>query len=285
MSFEAIAYRATNTTNGKSYIGVTKRGLRARERQHKYDAARGRGFVLHAAIRKYGPDVFVFEQIGSFADDYQLALIFEQEAIAKWKPEYNVSLGGEGRTGPMSEAHKQALSRANKGQGLGRKGPPLSEAHKQRLREVNLGNKNMLGRRHTEEAKAKLRAASIGRKPPKRRGFLLSEETKARISAALKGRPSPRKGVALNHGAAVKAAWERNGGLSTEAQVSARAENFTHLQEALKKPVVCLTDGRVFESSIAAAEFYGLRKAAVAQSIRRGHKTRSGLKFAWREPK
>jgi group I intron endonuclease len=283
MVFDAIAYRATNAVNGSTYIGVTKQGLARRAKQHRYYASRGGGFVFHAAIRKYGFENFTFEQIGSFADDYQLALIFEQEAIAKWKPEYNVSLGGEGRTGPMSEAHKQALSRANKGQGLGRKGPPLSEAHKQRLREVNLGNKNFFGKRHTEEARAKLRAASVGRKPPGRTGHTLSEETREKIRASLKGRASPRKGIKLNNGAAVRAAWLQKGGLSTGAQINARASNFLRLQASLKKSVVCLTDGREFDSSQSAAEFYGLRKPAVAQSIRRGHKTRSGLKFAWKE--
>ena len=285
MSFEAIAYRATNTANGKSYIGITKRGLHIRERQHKYDAARGHGFAFHAAIRKYGPDAFVFEQIGSFADDYQLALIFEQEAIAKWAPEYNVSFGGEGRTGPMPEAHKQALSRANKGQGLGRKGQPLSEEHKQRLREANLGNKNFLGRKHTEEAKAKLRAAHLGRSYPERQGVPRDPVTVEKVRAALKGRPSIWCGVKRNYGQKISSALKGKLVLDTPARLKARERSLPAAQEALKKPVVCLTDGNDFSSAKDAALFYGLRSQAVAQSIRRGHKTRSGLHFAWKEPK
>jgi group I intron endonuclease len=283
MVFDAIAYRATNAVNGSTYIGVTKQGLARRTKQHRYYASRGGGFVFHAAIRKYGFENFTFEQIGSFADDYQLALIFEQEAIAKWKPEYNVSLGGEGRTGPMSEAHKQALSRANKGQGLGRKGPPLSEAHKQRLREVNRGSKNFLGMHHTDASKAKLRAAHVGRVYPERRGVTRDPAIGEKISAALKGRPSIWFGAKRDYGAKVSAALKGKPCPDTPARLAARARSLPAAQAALNKAVVCLTDGREFPSSVIAAEFYGLRRQAVAQSIRRGHKTRSGLKFAWKE--
>lgn len=284
MTDQVVVYKATNTVNGHSYIGVTKRGLDVRERQHKYDALRGRGFAFHAAIRKHGPEAFVFEQIGFFADDYQLALMFEQEAIAKWSPEYNVSLGGEGRTGPMPEAHKQALSRANKGKGLGRKGLPLSEEHKQRLREANVGNKNFLGRKHTEETKARLRAAHLGRVYLERRGVPRDPTTVEKIRAALKGRPSIWRGAKRDYGQKISEVLKGRAAPDTPARLEARERSLPAAQQALKKPVLCLTDGREFPSAKDAARFYGLRDQAVAQSIRRGHKTRSGLHFAWKEP-
>lgn len=276
---QVIAYQAINKVNGHRYIGVTKCGLKTRERAHRYAAKRGKGFVLHAAIRKHGQENFVFETVAEFGDDYQLAMIFEQEAIAKWKPEYNSSMGGEGRTGPMSEAHKAALSQANKGQGLGRKGRPLNEAQKQRLREINLGNKNMLGRKHSDETKAKISAAHKGVPRPERRGVPRSPETIAKISAAQKGRPSIWKGVKRDYGPKVSAALKGRPQERTSARIQAQKANLAKGAAALKKPVVCVTDGKIYPSAVDAAKAYGLRLQAVGQSIRRNQTTRQGLKF------
>lgn len=274
---EAIVYRATNSVNGHTYIGFTTRGLKHREKHHRYVAKLGKGHLLQAALRKYGDDAISFEVMAEF-EDRDLALIYEQEAIAKYKPEYNISLGGEGRTGPMTEAHKQALSRANKGQGLGRKGTPHTEETKRRLREVNLGNKNMLGHKHTDEAKAKISAINKGRPSPFK-GVPRTEETKAKMSAAQKGRPSIWKGSKRNYGPKVSAAlkgkpWER-----TEARLAALAVSLPKAREAQRKPVMCVNDGRVFASSIEAGAFYGLRPNLIRLQIKRGQKTRSGLKF------
>lgn len=277
----AVAYKVVNQIDGKSYIGVTQRGMATREKQHRYDARRGAGHLLHAAMRKHGGENFVFEQLGDFGDDFDLALIFEQEAIAKWEPEYNLSEGGEGRTGPMTEEHKKALSRANKGQGLGRKGPPMSEETKQRLREVNKGNQHMLGHKHTEETKKKVGEAHRGRVHLSRRGVPRSPETIAKMSASQKGRASIWKGAKRDYGAKVSAALAGKKLDMTEARRSALAVSVAKASTANKRPVVCLTDGRVFASSVEAAEFYGARKAAVSQAIRRGYALRSGHRFSW----
>lgn len=51
-----IVYMATNTVNGKRYVGVTKRGLKARKERHLYLARIGdKGCNrLYDAIRAYG---------------------------------------------------------------------------------------------------------------------------------------------------------------------------------------------------------------------------------------
>lgn len=111
---DIVVYRARNAANGRCYIGVSKRGLEARRRQHFYEAAKGRGFKFHRAIRKYGEQAFVFEVLAVFVD-VDLALIYECEAIAQQKPYYNMSEGGEGRSGPRSPETNEKIRRALKG--------------------------------------------------------------------------------------------------------------------------------------------------------------------------
>lgn len=184
---EVIAYRARNIVNGHSYIGITQKGLAQRERQHRRRADRGEGWRLHAAIRKYGHENIVFEILGTFEDDVDLALVYEEEAIAAYKPEYNMSIGGEGMRGPLSEESLASFRSKRAGVPSYRKGVPLSEEHKARIsaankgqvpwskgkkmpleaiakmRAANLGNSNFKGRKHSEETKQKMREIAAKR--------------------------------------------------------------------------------------------------------------------------
>ena len=57
-----LIYKATNTTNGKSYIGLTKSTLLERKYAHHSDARSGSTFPFHRALRVY-TDVNVWEWI------------------------------------------------------------------------------------------------------------------------------------------------------------------------------------------------------------------------------
>ena len=58
-----IIYRATNTINGKCYIGQTRGSLEIRKRKHLNAARNGGTTNFYKAIRKYGEDAFVWEVI------------------------------------------------------------------------------------------------------------------------------------------------------------------------------------------------------------------------------
>lgn len=71
--FNGIIYRANNTINDKSYIGITTNSIKQRQLDHIERALRGEPGKFYEAISKYGEDVFAWEQIDTASDRNQLA--------------------------------------------------------------------------------------------------------------------------------------------------------------------------------------------------------------------
>ncbi|TAL43844.1 MAG: GIY-YIG nuclease family protein [Salinibacterium sp.] len=161
----SIVYMATNTVNGKRYIGATSKGLRVRRKQHEQapNAKRITCRYFHAAIKKHGAGAFewtVLVRCESFAD----ALKAEVHLIAQMKPEYNLTLGGQGTAGrTVSKEARLAAS-------LSRRGRPQTPEEKQRQIEAQTG------RKYSESHRA---AISAGK-----RGKAFSDEHKARLRVA-----------------------------------------------------------------------------------------------------
>jgi len=92
-----IIYKITSPS-GKSYIGITRQELSERWRQHcarAFTTAKSHPFLN--AIRKYGKEAFLVEQIDQAVDE-QEALALEVHHISKAqtnKVGYNLSAGGE----------------------------------------------------------------------------------------------------------------------------------------------------------------------------------------------
>lgn len=93
-------YRITNLVNGKIYIGRTGTSVKTRFNAHKRRARFGDSTFLYQAIRKYGEDNFIVEELCS---------CFNQDAIVEAEIEliktynsnnrvigYNMSEGGDG---------------------------------------------------------------------------------------------------------------------------------------------------------------------------------------------
>ena len=121
-------YKITNRTNNKIYIGktlnVSKRflthirianGGKTKYKQFSY---------IHQAIKKYGKENFATETVDQYDSEKEafiaeIKLIKELNSIDR-KVGYNLTNGGEGssgiKRGPMSQEHKDKLSKANKGQ-------------------------------------------------------------------------------------------------------------------------------------------------------------------------
>lgn len=131
-----IIYKATNKENGKIYIGQTIFSLKRRSSQHKNCALNKMiKNKFYDAIRKYGFDSFLFEQIDS-ACGWREASDKEKKYIAffdSYRNGYNSDLGGNTRPIPKEE----------------------------RLRI----SKKLIGHKVSEETRVKIRAARARQKP------------------------------------------------------------------------------------------------------------------------
>ena len=92
-----VIYCATNTINGKRYIGQTIRGLHRRKIEHIWYAKRGSDLPLPRAIGKYGEDSFEWTVIDEAYDSEEL-----NKKEIKWieyhnsfYDGYNATIGGQ----------------------------------------------------------------------------------------------------------------------------------------------------------------------------------------------
>lgn len=152
----AVIYKATNTVNGKSYIGIAA-DFENRKAVHLHNARKENGekFYFHRAIRKYGETSFEWSILLENATlDDEIRLIAEHET---YQNGYNLTIGGDGNNGWV-----------------------MSEETKRKIGKKALGNKKCLGRVVSEETKRKISNSLVG-KP-------LDEETKKKIGDAHRGR-------------------------------------------------------------------------------------------------
>lgn len=96
-----IAYKITNTTNGKSYIGITRGSLEKRWREHRCEASSGSDKPLYRAMRKYGAEAFDLRVLYE-ATSLQELKVVEKGLIAQYGTYklggkgYNLTDGGDG---------------------------------------------------------------------------------------------------------------------------------------------------------------------------------------------
>lgn len=161
MEKEAYVYRITNILNGMQYVGVAVNPKR-RFQSHCRSVGSHR-LLLKNAILKYGKENFKMEVLLKASQKYCYEI--EPKVIALYntlKPNgYNLTKGGMGSLGLTGEMNGC----------YGRTGEKHPHFGKPGYR---------TGIKHTEETKAKMRAARLGRKH--------SDEVKAKIGAASKKR-------------------------------------------------------------------------------------------------
>jgi group I intron endonuclease len=100
-----MIYLITNTVNGKRYIGKTTQTVEQRWYQHCKNAEYGHTTYLYKAIRKYGKDNFIVEKLCEGLDDEEVML------ISDLKPEYNMTVGGDGGDTSRSPNFIEAIQR------------------------------------------------------------------------------------------------------------------------------------------------------------------------------
>ena len=114
-------YKCTNNVNNKVYIGYTENfDKRIEEHRTLYKFY---NFVFYKAIKKYGWNNFKWEIIYMSKDKEHCKNVMERYYIKEYNSYigfkdsngYNMTLGGEGNTGPKSEEHKRKISLSKTG--------------------------------------------------------------------------------------------------------------------------------------------------------------------------
>ena len=166
-------YKLTSPS-GKSYIGISSKGLEARWAKHVEHALGKRtAGALYAALRKYGTDSFSREVIGC-SDDWDTLRQMEIDAIrdhGTLAPRgYNITQGGEGTRDRLSDQARANISAAQ------RKRYARPEERERLLRVGEAARKRM-----SEDA-----AAKRAQLKAERQRYLTSPEFKARHSASVR---------------------------------------------------------------------------------------------------
>lgn len=279
MSDMPIVYIARNFHNNKTYIGVTKRTLAVRRRQHILQAKKNTILPFHRAIAKYGEESFEFSILETF-NDVKAAFAAEERLIRELKPDYNVSRGGRGpNLLRWSEDH-----RANAVAALRRSW--TDERRK-------LASAMFKGRYVSDETRAKIKAArpkflfckpvvclNDGKRFPSIKDAAASYGIKPKtIGEVLAGRQIIAGKWSFAWAKDVPSEQARLDLL--EALSIRRQTRDIHRKNGAYRgrPVLCLNDGVVYPSGRAAARFYGLAYMTVSNLCRKGGHTNSGLKF------
>lgn len=198
-------YKATNIVNGKCYIGFTSKWP-DRIDQHISSALNSTDTSrkFYCAIRKYGPDAFMWEVLYQSLDVTHTHKVMEPYFIAEHKSNsefgYNMTDGGDGVIGYewsddlrtkhsklISERHKRnreyySLHPELKPESKPRKKPESynRSPHKQETKDKI--SKAKRGLKWTEETKQRVKETQV-------RPTQLTEEHKSNISKALLGKP------------------------------------------------------------------------------------------------
>jgi group I intron endonuclease len=156
-----LIYLARNSVNGKVYIGQTIRSLEERKSDHLRQAIKqSRRSHFHAAIRKYGFEVFEWEI---------LERILVREALSPaecyWIHKYKSTNPRKGYNNTTGGEHYEHTEQARRNISLAGKGRKLSTGQIDGIRiRMRSPDNPWRGRHHTAESNAKNRAAHVGKK-------------------------------------------------------------------------------------------------------------------------
>jgi group I intron endonuclease len=161
-----LVYLATNTVNGKKYIGKTVRTLQQRWSQHKSNAlTQNSQTYFHRAIRKYGAAAFTVEVLGRCNEwDEENLNTCERLLIRLYdtrNPDkgYNQSDGCEGNSNPPADVRVRIGSANRDKTRLGR---PHSLRTRQRLSEIAKARKaSVETRQRMSESIKRVRASKF----------------------------------------------------------------------------------------------------------------------------
>lgn len=157
-------YMATNTVNGKKYIGQTSKSVEKRWMQHirnsEYEYRYDYNCHFHRAIRKYGADKFIIDTIetceNSELNDREVFWISKYDSF-NTKNGYNCTSGGNAHTDVSDETRKK-ISFSKSGVRNHYYGKHLSVEHRKKIGDAQRGERSKnFGVSHTDEEIKKIK--------------------------------------------------------------------------------------------------------------------------------
>jgi group I intron endonuclease len=237
-------YAITNTVTGKQYIGQTVRDLAARLRAHIYAInKKNRCPAIADAIKKYGPDMFTIrclEECDSLDHMNEREKHWIQSLSTMVPHGYNLNEGGNGSLGFRHTAESRL--KMTKWQ-LGKK---LTPEHRAKVSASLLGNTRARGVKHSDETKAKVSAASKGRKhgpisedhrrklAEARLGMKASEEVKQKMSIAHRGERAHNAKLNANDIRAIRADTRKQKEIATDYGINQARVSAIKLRQSWK---------------------------------------------------
>lgn len=261
-------YMATNTVNGKRYIGITMRGLAVRKKQHLYEAARGSVGCnrLYDAIRKYGEGAFRWQTIATVSSEKE-AFRIERALIKKVRrhsEEYNVTDGGEG----------------------GRSKAPFPESARERLRQVGLEPENKeRWARYSHlgpiAARRPVVCLNTGATYPSALAAAVANGISKSLVIEVCLRNKRRKTA---KGLVFRYVGDEHGGEAEARQMLAERDAGRKVGGAkCARPIICETYGTKFSGAGAASNEYCIRRSVIGAVCRGERDSVYGLKFSYIE--
>lgn len=258
----AIVYQVTNTITGHRYIGATSKSLHERRLSHLSKSRQPSAAAHHRfqnALASFGESEFEWAVISTH-ETHREALDEEERLVAESKPEYNMIPGGGGGhigkkvisldTGiiyPTLTAAAKALETTP------------SEVYAVCRRKTNSGRRTIKGQRlryDRGEIDESMRSVVLSKLP--------RHEALQRRRVPVGERKELYRGV--------------EEGCDKKGRSAAGPMK-------LSRKVVCITDGKVYDSASAAARVYDINKSALIELClgKRGRRTVGGFVFRYLE--
>ena len=142
-------YKCTNMNNGKTYIGFTHKVLEKRIIEHNSASKSGSNYLLHKAIRKYGINSFNWECIFESFDKNYILSEMENYFIVETNSYFETGLGYN-------------MTFGGQGGMLGKKHTEQTKNKLKLAREKRI-IEPMLGKKHSDETKEKMSLSKLGK--------------------------------------------------------------------------------------------------------------------------